>query len=100
MLTESAAFDHGSRDLRVFVSNRESRCHDCGDDLGRARHDLLAGIVVRCVSPARIPEQSTVSTTSLVESYALPLALAESPRCFVVPSRECPVEGGRLGITQ
>jgi hypothetical protein len=28
------------------------------------------------------------------------LALAESPRCFVVPSRECPVEGGRLGVTQ
>jgi hypothetical protein len=43
MTTESAAFDRASRDLRVFISNRESRCDDCGEDLGRRAMILLAG---------------------------------------------------------
>jgi hypothetical protein len=30
-------------DLRVFVSNRESRCDDCGEDLGRRAMIVLAG---------------------------------------------------------
>ena len=37
------AADSTSRDLRVFVSNRESRCDDCGDDLGRHAMIFLAG---------------------------------------------------------
>jgi hypothetical protein len=41
--TESAASDHVSRDLRVFISNRESRCDDCGEDLGRHAMIVLAG---------------------------------------------------------
>jgi hypothetical protein len=41
--SERAAVDRASRDLRVFISNRESRCDDCGDDLGRHAMILLAG---------------------------------------------------------
>jgi hypothetical protein len=43
MTTECAAFDRASRDLRVFISNRESRCDDCGEDLGRRAMIFLAG---------------------------------------------------------
>jgi hypothetical protein len=43
MTTESAAFDRASRDLRVFISNRESRCDDCGEYLGRRAMIFLAG---------------------------------------------------------
>jgi hypothetical protein len=43
MTTESAAFDRASRDLRVFISNRESRCDDCGEYLGRHAMIFLAG---------------------------------------------------------
>lgn len=43
MTTEHAAFDRASRDLRVFISNRESRCDECGDDLGRRAMIFLAG---------------------------------------------------------
>jgi hypothetical protein len=43
MTTESAPFDRVSRDLRVFISNRESRCDDCHDDLGRGAMILLVG---------------------------------------------------------
>lgn len=43
MTTESAAFDRASHDLRVFISNRESRCDDCGEDLGRRAMIFLAG---------------------------------------------------------
>jgi hypothetical protein len=32
-----------SGDLRVFISNRESRCDDCGEDLGRRAWIFLAG---------------------------------------------------------
>ncbi len=41
--TESAASGHASRDLRVFISNRESRCDECGEDLGRHAMIVLAG---------------------------------------------------------
>jgi hypothetical protein len=41
--TESAASDRATRDLRVFISNRESRCDDCGEDLGRHAMIVLAG---------------------------------------------------------
>lgn len=41
--SERAAVAHASRDLRVFISNRESRCDDCGDDLGRHAMIFLAG---------------------------------------------------------
>jgi hypothetical protein len=41
--TERAAFDRGSRDLRVFISNREPRCDECGGDLGRCAMISLAG---------------------------------------------------------
>jgi hypothetical protein len=43
MTIESDAFDRGFRDLRVFISNRESRCDDCGEDLGRHAMIVLAG---------------------------------------------------------
>jgi hypothetical protein len=43
MTIESAAFDRASHDLRVFISNRESRCDDCGEDLGRRAMIFLAG---------------------------------------------------------
>lgn len=43
MTTESAAFARPSRDLRVFISNRESRCDDCGEELGRRALIFLAG---------------------------------------------------------
>jgi hypothetical protein len=32
-----------SADLRVFISNRDSRCDDCGEDLGRRAMIFLAG---------------------------------------------------------
>jgi hypothetical protein len=41
--SEPAAVDRASRDLRVFISNQESRCGDCGDDLGRHAMISLAG---------------------------------------------------------
>lgn len=41
--SERAAFDRASRDLRVFISNRESRCDDCGEELGRRAMLFLAG---------------------------------------------------------
>jgi hypothetical protein len=40
---ERAAIDRASHDLRIFISNRESHCDDCGDDLGRHAMILLAG---------------------------------------------------------
>ena len=43
MTFERAASDGASPDLRVFISNRESRCDDCGDDLGRHAMIILAG---------------------------------------------------------
>ena len=43
MTTESAGFDRASRDLRVFISNRASRCDDCGEELGRRAMIFLAG---------------------------------------------------------
>ena len=43
MTSERAAVDRATRDLRVFISNRESRCDECGDDLGRHAMILLAG---------------------------------------------------------
>jgi hypothetical protein len=43
MTTETGAFDRASGDLRVFISNRESRCDDCGEDLGRRAMIFLAG---------------------------------------------------------
>jgi hypothetical protein len=43
MSTESVGGDRASDDLRVFISNRESRCADCGEDLGRRAWIFLAG---------------------------------------------------------
>jgi hypothetical protein len=43
MISETAAPDHPPRGLRVFISNRESRCDDCGEDLGRHAMIVLAG---------------------------------------------------------
>lgn len=43
MATERAAGDRRSDDLRVFISNRESRCDECGEDLGRRAMIFLAG---------------------------------------------------------
>jgi len=43
MVTDRAALARASRDLRVFISNRESRCDDCGEDLGRRAMIVLAG---------------------------------------------------------
>jgi len=37
------AGDRSSRDLRVFISTRESRCDECGEDLGRRALIFLAG---------------------------------------------------------
>ena len=42
MSTEVTALARSSDDLRVFISNRESRCDDCGDDLGRRAWIFLA----------------------------------------------------------
>ena len=42
MTTESAAVDRAACDLRVFISNSESRCDECGDDLGRRAMIFLA----------------------------------------------------------
>ncbi len=41
--TGSTLTDHASPDLRVFISNRESHCDECGDDLGRHAMIVLAG---------------------------------------------------------
>jgi hypothetical protein len=41
--SERAPLDRASGDLRVFISNRESRCDDCGEDLGRHPMIRLAG---------------------------------------------------------
>lgn len=35
--------DGAPRDLRVFISSRESRCDDCGEDLGHHAWIMLAG---------------------------------------------------------
>jgi hypothetical protein len=43
MPPENALVDRASRDLRVFISNQESRCDDCGEDLGRRAMIVLAG---------------------------------------------------------
>ena len=43
MTSERAAFDRTSHDLRVFISNRDARCDDCGEDLGRHAMIVLAG---------------------------------------------------------
>jgi hypothetical protein len=43
MPADNAAIGRASRDLRVFISNRESRCDDCGEDLGRRAMIVLAG---------------------------------------------------------
>ena len=43
MTSERAAVDRASRDLRVFISNLESRCDDCREDLGRHGMIFLAG---------------------------------------------------------
>jgi hypothetical protein len=42
MLSERAVAE-GSRDLRVFISTRDSRCDECGEDLGRRAWIFLAG---------------------------------------------------------
>jgi hypothetical protein len=41
--SERAAVDRAPREMRVFISNRESRCDDCGEDLGRHAMIFLAG---------------------------------------------------------
>ncbi len=43
MSTEAAARARFAGTLRVFISNRDSRCDDCGDDLGRGAWIVLAG---------------------------------------------------------
>jgi hypothetical protein len=43
MSIEGAAPDRSSGDLRVFISTRDSRCDECGDDLGRRAWIFLAG---------------------------------------------------------
>ena len=43
MTAERAAADPAVQDLRVFISTRESRCDDCGEDLGRHAMIVLAG---------------------------------------------------------
>jgi hypothetical protein len=43
MPVERAAVDRSSRDLRVFISTRESRCDECREDLGRRAWIFLAG---------------------------------------------------------
>ena len=43
MTSERAAVDRAPREMRVFVSNRESRCDDCRGDLGRYAMIFLAG---------------------------------------------------------
>jgi len=43
--SERAAVERVPRDLRIFISNRESRCDDCGDDLGRHAMISLPAIV-------------------------------------------------------
>jgi hypothetical protein len=47
MTTDHATLDRASRDLRVFISNRESRCDECGEDLGRRAMIVLAGNTCR-----------------------------------------------------
>ncbi len=43
MSIERAAADRSSSDLRVFISTRDSRCDECGKDLGRRAWIFLAG---------------------------------------------------------
>jgi hypothetical protein len=43
MSLERDALDRSPGDLRVFISNRESRCDECGEDLGRRAMIVLAG---------------------------------------------------------
>ena len=43
MSIETAAPVRSSGDLRVFMSNRDSRCDECGEDLGRRAWIFLAG---------------------------------------------------------
>ena len=43
MTKESTALEGASHDLRVFISNRDSRCDECGDDLGRHAMVVLSG---------------------------------------------------------
>src|SRR5215469_9138687 len=43
MPKKSAALERASRELRVFISNRDSRCDECGNDLGRHAMIVLAG---------------------------------------------------------
>ena len=43
MTSERAAVDRAPCEMRVFISNRESRCDDCGEDLGRHAMIFLAG---------------------------------------------------------
>ena len=43
MSIEGATRDRTSRDLRVFISTRDSHCDECGDDLGRRAWIFLAG---------------------------------------------------------
>jgi hypothetical protein len=39
----AAGLARSSGDLRVFISNRDSRCDECGEDLGRRAWIVLAG---------------------------------------------------------
>jgi hypothetical protein len=43
MSIEGAAPDRSSGDLRIFISTRDSRCDECGEDLGRRAWIFLAG---------------------------------------------------------
>jgi hypothetical protein len=43
MPLEGTDLDRSSRDLRVFISTRESRCDECEEDLGRRAWIFLAG---------------------------------------------------------
>jgi hypothetical protein len=43
MSLERNALDRSPGDLRVFISNRESRCDECGEHLGRRAMIVLAG---------------------------------------------------------
>jgi hypothetical protein len=43
MSTEIAVLGRSSDDLRVFISTRESRCDDSGEDLGRGAWIFVAG---------------------------------------------------------
>jgi hypothetical protein len=43
MSLERDALDRSPGDLGVFISNRESRCDECGEHLGRRAMIVLAG---------------------------------------------------------